>query len=181
MVRIFVGIKIPEDIKNLLSTLKRKIKGGRWLRKDQLHLTLSYIGEVSEFDLERIKNSLNGILSHPLNLRLNGVGNFSTKALWAGISPSKELSLLKKEIDKRLKSENINLDKRKFIPHITLARIRNGKVEEIADFLECFCRVKSDEFEVNKFVLFSSKLKKDGAEYLIESEFSLKVSLNEES
>lgn len=170
MIRIFTAIDLPEDIKDSLTTIRSKIKGAKWVRREQMHLTLSFIGEVSEFKLKEITKALDQITFHPFSLKLQGVGHFAFKAFWAGIVPSEDLSLLKKKVDQSLGGD---VDSGKFTPHISLARLKGAAHEDLALLLEQFSLFESREFKIERFKLFSSNLTPNGAIHSVESEFFL--------
>jgi 2'-5' RNA ligase len=168
MIRIFTAIDLPLDIKNSLNSLRCKIKGARWIGPDQMHLTLSFIGEVPQGKLREITETLDQISYHPFSIKLQGVGHFGLKAFWVGVALNDDLSFLKEEIDQKLKGLGIEIDSRNFRPHITLARLKDAG---LANLLEEFSLYESREFEVDKFILYSSNLTQAGAIYSIESEF----------
>ncbi|TDJ07367.1 MAG: RNA 2',3'-cyclic phosphodiesterase [Deltaproteobacteria bacterium] len=173
MIRIFIAIDLPEDIKGSLTSLRSKIKCANWVKREQMHLTLTFIGEVSEFKLREITEVLNQISFHPFSLKLYGVGHFAQKVFWAGINPNEDLGLLKDEIDQKLLGIGIQLENKSYKPHIALARLKGSKADDLAKLLEQFSLFESREIKVDKFILFSSTLTPKGAIHSVESEFIL--------
>ena len=97
MIRIFTAIDLPKDIKDSLNSLRSKIKGARWMGPDQMHLTLSFIGEVPEVKLREITEALDQVSCHPFSIKLQGVGHFGLKAFWVGATLNDDLSFLKED------------------------------------------------------------------------------------
>lgn len=179
MIRIFTAIELPEDIKDSLTSLKTKIKGAKWVDRAQMHLTLSFIGEVSEHVLKEIKNELESLELNSFKIKLKGLGfwqsNGIPKVIWVGVDPNDNLNLLKEKIDQHLKNIGVLIDKKKYIPHITLARVRGGNLKDLAQMAEGHSLFETREFSVNEFILFSSKLTSKGAIHSNESVFPLEV------
>ena len=171
MIRIFTAIDLPEDIKGALNSMRSTIKGARWMGPDQMHLTLSFIGEVPQVKLREITEVLGQISYHPFSIKLQGVGHFGLKVFWVGATLNDDLNFLKEEIDQKLKGIGIQVDIRNFKPHITLARLKGAGSVDLANLLEQFSLYESREFQVDKFVLYSSNLTPTGAIYSVESEF----------
>jgi len=166
--RVFIGIDIPDSIKDeiekrVISKLKNKLDNARFVKKDSLHLTLKFIGEVSDDKLEKIKSSLKGITFSPFKVFLSEIGFFPDKkrprVMWIGVKDGvEEMRRIFIEIEERL-SKFVEKEKREFSPHLTIARFKERKIVElnIPDF--------SAEFEVREFILFKSILLPDGAKY----------------
>ena len=76
MLRLFVGLSLPEEVRERLLGVMGGVQGARWQNDEQLHLTLRVIGEVSEDQAEDIDATLSGILFRPFELALNGAGTF---------------------------------------------------------------------------------------------------------
>jgi len=171
MIRIFTAIELPEDIKNSLSSIRTKLKGAKWVNREQMHLTLRFIGEVSEFKLKEITESLNQVSCEPFSINLQGVGHFNSNVFWAGVRPCIDLSFLKEEVDKKLTQLGLTLENKKYFPHITIARLKGVSSQDLATLLEQFVLFESREFKVVGFKLFSSNLTPAGAIHSVESEF----------
>ncbi|RLA61899.1 MAG: RNA 2',3'-cyclic phosphodiesterase [Epsilonproteobacteria bacterium] len=170
MIRIFIALDLPADIKDAITSLKSKIKGAKWANREQMHLTLRFIGEVTEFKLKEIVEALDQISYHPFSLKLKGVGHFSSKVLWVGVVPCEELEILKDKIEKKLLAQGFKAELKNFKPHITLARLKGGNISE---FLEMHSLFESSEITVEEFILYSSNLTPSGAIHTVESKFCL--------
>jgi len=177
MPRLFIAVPIPEVIKNKLLSLKLNISGARWVDKDQLHLTINFIGEVEDQSLKDIRDNLSEVLMGKFLLKNKGVGFFpsgsSPKVLWAGLEKQPELIRLRNKIDTNLNSLGIKRGGGKFSPHITLARLKNSNISLIRDFLSTYSTFETESFLIDKFRLYSSKLYPRGAVHSIEDEYYL--------
>lgn len=164
MLRLFTAIPIPEDIKSHITSLYGTLEQGRWVPEENLHLTLVFIGDYPTEQLEQLCNKLREIDFTPFNLQIRGCGTFKNGQLWLGVEDNPGLNRLQKEVITRLQGLDISLEKRKFLPHITIARSKKRKFDPYTFTLQAF---RSREFTVDQFNLYLSTLKQTGAEYEI--------------
>ncbi len=103
MICLFVGVGLPADIRMRLSALGAGVPGARWVPPENLHLTLRFIGEVTETDAEDIHDTLLSVRTKAFDIALSGVGHFESKGqvhtLWAGIEKNPELTALRDRIE----------------------------------------------------------------------------------
>lgn len=168
MYRLFVALDFPETIQEqLLELYQYGIPGASWVDYEQLHLTLRFIGEVDGVQFSDIRESLAEIEVSSFSLTLKGVGFFpprkTPRILWVGVAANDELLQLQKKIERRLVAVGISPEKRKFTPHITLARLKNTPEDRVGKFLMGNSLFQSDTFSINEFVLYSSVLSSKGA------------------
>jgi len=174
--RAFIAIDIDEDVKKEIQRLQYKCDGIRWLRSDQIHLTLNFLGELSEETVQNLISKLKKIEIHNFIISLDSCGFFPSpkrpSVFWIGVILNPFLMALKKNIDESVLSCSIELENRPFKPHITIARI--SKITE-HDITKIAKRAKnfSAKFTVNTFSLYSSELKTDGAVYNLLERFPL--------
>ncbi|WP_310476324.1 RNA 2',3'-cyclic phosphodiesterase [Sandarakinorhabdus sp.] len=167
MIRLFVGLDLPEQVKTALLASMGGVAGARWQRAEQLHLTLRFIGEVDRHTAADIAAALGRVNIRPFTAELGEPGLFDHRgridALWVGVRPADALAGLAKAINAALASVGIAPDSRAFVPHITLARGRSmigvsnwpqGPIPRIA-------------WPVAGFALFESQMGKDGSDYSI--------------
>lgn len=177
MYRLFVAIKLPEDISEDLLKLGAGVRNARWLEPDQLHLTLCYIGEVDGLDFQDIVLALSEINKEAFELSLKGVGYWGTKAeprsLWAGVEKSTPLEELKAKVMNLLRQKGIDIRKKKFVPHITFAKLRGTEYPDVGRFLQFNSLYRSRTYRVESFELYTSVLKPSGASYEIEASYPL--------
>ncbi len=189
-----MAINIPPDIKTLLSEYQERQKPKfkqvfgdkhshlvRWTKMENLHLTLSFLGNIESQKIEALsgvlKNSLEDETSFDFYLNKTFYappGKFPVKMIWLSVLLVPDLERIKKNIDKSLENSDLfpfTGDKRGFKPHVTLARIKPGftreELPEIEDSLDL-------NFRVEKIDLMSSVLKKQGPEYSVLKNFHLK-------
>ena len=178
--RLFVAIDPPETIRQQLAALCCGLPDARWTEPAQLHLTLVFIGEVSGAAFLDIREVLDEIVAQPFVLRCKGVGFFPPRGLprvvWAGIEHCEPLMLLQRKITTRLFQLGVELENRKFSPHITLARLRETPAAKVGRYLEAHGLFTSEPFAVDRFLLYSSVLGRKGATHMVEREYHLATS-----
>lgn len=173
--RLFVALEIPavvrEKLAALLGDLRAIDEGPRWVRPENLHVTLKFIGEVSQEKLREIQPALAAVRANSeVKLELRGLGFFPAekrpRVFWVGMQASANLATLARDIDAALGETGIPRETREFSPHLTLARINDGNLSEK---LRAAIRERSAaEFgtiETSEFHLVESKLRRGGAEY----------------
>lgn len=177
MPRLFIAVDLPETIKENLESMSFGIPGAKWVRPEQLHLTVRFIGEVDGALFHDIKNILAEVSAASFSLQLKGVGYFpprgAPRVLWIGLDKSEPLQLLRKKIDTALLRARIEPEGRKYSPHITLARLKNSPVNKIANFLSGNGLFSQEPFQVEDFKLYSSVLSPKGAYHKVESIYPL--------
>ena len=168
MHRLFVAIRPPEDIRDLLVDAMDDGADFRWQDDQQLHLTLRFIGEVERPLAEDIAAALATIRSPSFELRIHGTGRFEQRnsgALWAGVEPRAPVAALAAKVERICQSAGLEPERRAFHPHITLARWKGRRSREIATFLDRTRGLTSEPFTADRFILFESRLSRHGAQY----------------
>lgn len=169
MHRLFVAIRPPLQVRDILTDAMGGISGARWQADAQLHLTLRFIGEVSGHRAADVHAAL-GRLRHPtFEIAISGVGTFDRHgqpdAVWARLTPHGPLQTLHKKIDQALVRIELEPERRAYLPHITLARL-NRTAGSVGNFIAQAAALASAPFMVEDFTLFESKLAPEGAAYL---------------
>ena len=126
MPRLFTALEIPRDAALSLSLLRGGLPGARWIDVENYHLTLRFIGDVEGHVADEIANALDRVRRPSFPLALSGVGAFGSKkphSIWAGVTASPDLTALQGEIDRICQRLGVAADPRKFMPHVTLARL----------------------------------------------------------
>lgn len=177
MIRLFVGLELPEDIRSMLSGLCGGVPGASWVSTDSMHLTLRYIGEVSEGDADDVHDALMRVRAPSFDLSLAGVGHFATgdelRVLWAGVAKSAELLQLQRNVESALVRMGFPREERRWRPHVTLARCAGTSVLHAQGFLQHHALFRAGPFTIEHFTLFSSHRHADGASYTAEAEYPL--------
>ncbi len=166
--RLFIAIDLPEEVKEELAKAQNSLKS----EKDkitiarELHLTLKFIGEVSDDEVDNIKKSLSKIKFKPFKLTLNGTGVFPSekfiRVAWVGIQENDELMQLAKAIKESLPEYKEDYP---FSAHLTLARIKYlENKEEFVNKVKNL-NIKPLTFEVAEFKLYKSTITPKGPIY----------------
>ena len=170
MVRLFIGLTLPDHIKDQLVPMASGIPEARWIDQQNLHLTLRFIGEVNEDVVEDIHNALSKLKFQSFTLQLNGVDCFRSRnkvrSVWAGITPLASLKALRGRVESILVNTGLPPETRKFKPHVTLARLKHTKVTSVIPYLEANAGFQTRQFQVEQLVLFQSHLGHGGATYV---------------
>jgi len=177
MPRLFTGLEIPPDVGQALAMLRGGLPGARWIDPENYHLTLRFIGDVDDevarevaFTLGRTKRA------GPFDLNMDGLGSFGgrkPRAIIASVAPSQSLLDVQAEQERLLRRIGLEPDGRKFIPHVTLARLRESSSRDVADYLAARGLFRTARFRVERFVLYSARASVGGGPYVVEAEYSL--------
>ena len=176
MHRLFVAIRPPEDIRDLLVDAMDDSPDFRWQEDEQLHLTLRFVGEVDRHVANDLAEALGRVRAARFSLRIKDAGRFEQRnsgALWAGVDPKEPVAALAAKVERTCQQAGLKPESRAFHPHITLARWKGRRTREVADYLDRHRGLVSDPFEVDRFILFESRLGRHGAHYEPVSEYPL--------
>jgi 2'-5' RNA ligase len=168
MHRLFVAIRPPEPVRDLLIDAMDDSSDLRWQDEEQLHLTLRFVGEVDRPLANDLADALSRIRADRFELRINGLGRFeqrSSGALWAGVEPKAPVAALAAKVERVSQDVGLEPEHRAFHPHITLARWKGRRTREVERFLERRPGLVSDPFDVTEFILFESQLSRHGVHY----------------
>ena len=175
--RLFVALALPDGLRSRLSGLSCGLPGARWVAPENLHLTLRFIGEVEGHDAEDIDAALSGIRCERFPLTLAGVGDFGDgkrlRSVWVGIEPNKTLERLQAKVEQAVQRAGRPPEKRKFKPHVTLARFKSHPGGRLEDYFADRALFRAPAFEVTEFTLYSSYLSHEGAIYSAEAVYPL--------
>lgn len=176
MHRLFVAIRPPEEVRDLLIDAMDDSPALRWVGDDQLHLTLRFIGEVEQPLASDIAAALARVRFPPFQLAVKGVGRFEQKsggALWAGVEPRGPVAGLAAKVERACVAAGLAPERRAFHPHITLARWNRRNAEAVAAFERRHADLASAPFAVSELALFESHLSRHGPHYDIVAAYPL--------
>jgi 2'-5' RNA ligase len=174
--RLFVAIRPPEPIRDLLIDAMDDSPALRWVGDEQLHLTLRFIGEVERPIANDITVELERVRSPAFSLSVVGVGKFEQRnggALWAGVQPKAPAAALAAKVERAVQQAGLEPEHRAFMPHITLARWNRRNAEAVDAFLRRNADLRSEPFRIDRFILFESRLSRHGPHYEEIAEFPL--------
>lgn len=180
MPRLFTGLEVPRLLADQLTLLQGGLQNGdkkaRWIDKDNFHVTLRFIGDIDHVMAREVVLALDKVRRPPLTLTLNGLGSFGGNkphSVFARIAPNPELNELQAQQERILQRLGLEPERRNFIPHITLARCRGFSADAVAHWLAMRGGVMNIPFEVERFVLYSSRDSVGGGPYVVEEDYPL--------
>ncbi len=175
--RLFVALALPDTVADALLQIQTGVPGADWHEREQLHLTLRFIGEVDGREAGEIDDALSAIVAPRFALALKAAGAFGSKnprALWAGVRDPEPVVHLARKVEVALQRIGLAAETRKFTPHVTLARLHGSPPGRVIDYLADHALFASEPFEVTEFILYSSVLTSDGSIYTPERNYPLR-------
>lgn len=169
--RLFVAIDLPETTKDQVLTLRRDdLPPGRWARREALHLTLHFIGDVPDAVARAYGRALRQVEAPAFDLLISGVGQFPIeerpRVIWAGVRNTAPLRDLHEAVGAALESEGFRRERRRFHPHITLMRFKKPLRRGLASrWLQAHLDFHAEPARIERFTLFESRLQPGGAVY----------------
>ncbi len=178
--RLFVAIDLPDPVKDQLDTLQTPIPTARWVKRQQMHLTLNFLGETDR--IQDIKDVLASVVAPPFVMTLSGAGRFPKRqkqpprVLWVGVDAEPALDQLHKTVTTVLAGIGFVPEDRSFNPHITLARLKTREpLPEVDAFLGTHGLFRTPAISITEFILFSSVLSPQDSRYEREAVFALQA------
>lgn len=176
MPRLFAAIEIPEEARRALAALRSPLPGAKWVEADNIHLTLRFAGDISNSVATDFADGLASIGADCFELTIAGLGAFGgndPRTVFAAVEPNPTLEALARACDRAARMAGLSPEPRAFKPHVTLARLRHGRPEQVARFLERNGRFRLPPFTVERFVLMSSRPNVGGGPYAVEEAYGL--------
>lgn len=165
--RIFVAIELPEAICEAIAVLQAQLGVGRIVQPDNLHLTLAFLGEIEPFEAELLHEALEGVDWGPgPQVALAGLEVFGSaerpEALVLGVRPNRELTRWHNAVLGAARAVGLVLARRRFRPHVTLARFRKGagpgELARLGQFLSAQGDVALSPFHADRLAMVRSTL-----------------------
>ena len=176
--RLFVALDLPSSLRTRLSWMSGGLQGARWVPPENYHVTLRFIGEVPAWRAEEIDLALAGLRATGFELQLSGVGTFEkggkVMSLWIGVDRDPALDHLQSKIETAMQRAGLDSERRRFNPHVTLARVDSVPAFKVAEWLQGRNLFRSDKVPIEHFTLFRSRLGKEQAVYDAEVEYPLR-------
>lgn len=176
--RLFVGLDLPQHLRQSVAALAYAgIPGARWVPPENYHVTLRFIGEAPRYVAEEIDHALAALKAPGFPLTLAGVGTFAKggriQSLHIGVERSPQLDRLQSKIETALQRCGLEPERRRFQPHLTLARLDSAAENKLGGFVQAHNLFRAEPVPIRHFTLFSSLLGKDQPVYTPEVEYPL--------
>ncbi len=171
MVRVFIAVEIPEEFRRFIGEIQNELRFSKaklgYVDPEIAHITIKFIGEVSPEKVSSIKGALNRLEFSPFGITFHGV-SFNNpsrpRVIWANGFDGGESPKLNSALEDLLEPEGILREKRKFRPHVTLARVKSFH-PSLASIAASFQDYDFGSFTVDSVILKSSILKPSGPVY----------------
>ena len=177
-IRSFLAFELPPEIREQIRTVSTELQKTRmpvrWVKVDNIHLTIIFLGSVNEDAIDDIKEKVHIVVNKfsIFKTRLSGVGVFPNwrrpRVIWIGLNGEIEkLSRFRDDLQKELKALGLKEEKRPFSPHLTIGRFKGrlNQDDELKWILDRYYDISSDLHHLNELILFKSDLKPDGPVY----------------
>jgi 2'-5' RNA ligase len=175
--RLFIALKLPEDVRRRLTVLCNGLPGAKWVAPDNLHLTLRFLGELDRGQAADLDGALSALRVPGFHFELTGVGHYGSgrnvRVLWAGVAPNPAVLRLHHKIETAVMAIGLASDKHKFRPHVTLARFTSNPGAKLQDYLAHHALFRAGPIAAEHFTLYSSFLSASGAIHQVEAEYPL--------
>ncbi|MDQ3559013.1 MAG: RNA 2',3'-cyclic phosphodiesterase [Pseudomonadota bacterium] len=176
MPRLFTAVEIPADIAFSLSLLRGGLPGARWVDPENYHVTLRFIGYIDDRTADEVATHLARVKRPAFQLQLDGLGAFGSRkphAIFAGAKTAPALKELQAEQERIMQRVGLEPERRKFTPHVTIARLKGASETAVAAYLALRGDFRTAPFPVGRFVLLSSRASKGGGPYVMEEAYPL--------
>lgn len=173
-IRAFIAISLPGDIKHELRALQGQLRTSgikaSWVNPDAMHLTLKFLGDIKIYQIDAIKICMEKAVKNtpPPVLSASGLGGFPSvdkaRVIWAGIDGQTEvIEKLATRLEGLLSESGFGKEKRRYFPHLTLARIKKPVFSKQMVVLKLRKKFRSNFFSAPDIILYQSELKSSGA------------------
>ena len=176
MPRLFTGVEIPSDVGQALGMLRGGLPGARWVDPENYHLTLRFIGDVDDLVAHEVASLLGRVKREAFELHLEGLTSFGgrkPRAVVASVAQERALLDVQAEHERLMQRIGLEPEGRKYMPHVTLARLRDASTRAVAEYLATRGYFRTAVFRVSRFVLFSSRASVGGGPYVVEATYPL--------
>ena len=176
MPRLFTGLEIPAELAEEFSFLRGGVSGARWIDAENYHITLRFIGDIDERAARDVEAELSRIRRKPFEVTIEGLDFFGgdrPRAIIAKAKATAPLVDLQAEQERLVRRIGLPPETRKFVPHVTLARLKQSSPLAVADYVSTRSFLQPRRFMADHFVLFSSRDSVGGGPYIVEAAYPL--------
>jgi len=176
--RIFIAVELPDSVREKLAELQEKLKVTedkvRWVKPSLIHLTMKFLGEVKEKELEKAIQITGNIATRfsVFKIKIGKIGMFpssSPRVIWAGVNEGKDiLEALAEELERGLSKEGFARERKKWTPHLTLGRVKILKErEKLKNLILSYEEAEGGEARVRELSVIQSYLTREGPIYTV--------------
>ena len=176
MPRLFTALEIPKPTAESLARLRGGLPGARWIDVENYHVTLRFVGDIDDAFAQEIANALSLVRRPVVTVTIDQLSSFGgdrPRAIVARARPEPALLDLQAEHERLLRRLGAPPEPRKFVPHVTLARLKGASPGAVASYLGTRGYFPPLSFAAPRFVLFSSRDSVGGGPYVVEAEYPL--------
>ena len=177
--RMFVALPLPGHIREELRFLCCGLPGARWVKPENLHITLRFLGELDGGEVEDVDDALAGIHAPEFELEIADVGCFANgrnvRAVWAGVRPTPALMHLHDKVESALVRAGLPPNGKRFTPHVTLSYPKGASIGKVREYLARHSLFRTQPFAATHFTLFRSFTGGEGSFYRVEGEYELEA------
>jgi 2'-5' RNA ligase len=177
MLRLFVALTLPADLRSAIAGLAGGIPGGRWVPPENYHLTLRFIGAIENWRAQEVDDALAAIRGNAFDLSLRGLGTFEKagriQSLWVGAERNDALTHLQGKVETALQRVGLPPERKRFSPHVTIARVDRAPPDKVVAYLQAHNLFRAAPVRVEHFTLLSSRLGKEASVYTAEVDYDL--------
>ncbi len=185
MIRTFIAIDVPDEVKEMISRAQenfRRLGGDRvsWTRPQGIHLTLKFLGDVNEDEISGIANRVETATLEfsSFEIQTTNAGGFprmqKPRVLWLGIDGGVELISIQKAVDKSISKLGFDRERKKFNPHLTVGRVKSLTLDSPLPENFGSYEFKTVNWIASEINVIASDLKPTGAVYTILDTIPLK-------
>ena len=160
MPRLFVGIGLPDGVRQALALSRGGLREARWVDPADYHATLRFVGEVEPPRAEALLRALHAVSAEPVEIEADAFGAFggdAPRSLHLRLRTTPALSALQSSVERACRDIGLEPETRVFAPHVTLARMRRVKPREVARWLSEHIYAGPLRFQADAFSLFSAR------------------------
>jgi RNA 2',3'-cyclic 3'-phosphodiesterase len=176
MPRLFTALEVPPDVARQLALFRGGLLTARWIEPADYHVTLRFLGDVDRHVASAAYDDLAQTGTEAITITLDALASFGgdkPRAIIARVQPDANLTALQSEHERLMRRLGLAPEQRKFVPHVTLARLRDVSSFEVAHYLAAHAIVRPISFTARRFCLFSSRDSVGGGPYVLEASYSL--------
>jgi len=177
MPRLFTGLEIPPEIGQELSTYRGGLPGARWVDPANYHITLRFIGDIDAAMARDVFAVLGeGRARDAVTVTLDRLATFGgerPRAVLARAEPAPDLMDLQAEHERLIRRVGLAPERRKFTPHVTLARLRDTSPIDVAHYIATHGHFPKLTFTAKRYVLYSARESTGGGPYVVEAAYPL--------